>query len=155
MNPENNNLDNEQQFKVSDKLRDDLRNLHRVSVNIPPEIDRAILDKASKQLTRPAKRIRIFRWAGAVASAAAIIIFAYVFVEQKTYTNMDMSSEVNILEAFEDFDRNGTVNILDAFKLAKQIESKDIPDKKWDINGDGLVDKSDVDLVASAAVRLH
>jgi hypothetical protein len=46
------------------------------------------------------------------------------------------------------------VDILDAFKLAKSIESTEPIEKEWDINGDGLVNSSDVDLVASAAVRL-
>jgi hypothetical protein len=46
------------------------------------------------------------------------------------------------------------VDILDAFKLARQIESAGPTEKNWDINGDGLVDRHDVDMVAFAAVRL-
>jgi hypothetical protein len=46
------------------------------------------------------------------------------------------------------------VDILDAFKLARYVESAERTEKKWDINGDGLVNSNDVDLVASAAVRL-
>jgi hypothetical protein len=53
-----------------------------------------------------------------------------------------------------DIDRNGRVDILDAFKLAKHIESAGSTETKWDINGDGLIDRSDVDVVALAAVRL-
>jgi hypothetical protein len=60
-----------------------------------------------------------------------------------------------------DIDRNGRVDILDAFKLARQIESAgrteanlSLREQGWDMNGDGLVNRNDVDLVASAAVRL-
>ncbi len=53
-----------------------------------------------------------------------------------------------------DIDLNGRVDILDAFKLARHIESDARPDARWDINGDGLVNRTDVDNVARAAVRL-
>jgi len=46
------------------------------------------------------------------------------------------------------------VDILDAFKLARHVESTDRTEKKWDINGDGVVNSDDVDLIALAAVRL-
>ncbi len=46
------------------------------------------------------------------------------------------------------------MDILDAFKLARQIESADSAEIKLDVNGDGKVNRDDVDLVASAAVRL-
>jgi hypothetical protein len=54
-----------------------------------------------------------------------------------------------------DIDRNGTVNILDAFTLARHIASKRPDEARWDMNGDGLVDRRDVDTVAFAAVRLR
>jgi hypothetical protein len=54
-----------------------------------------------------------------------------------------------------DIDRNGRVDILDAFRLARYIKSADRPKTKWDINRDGIVNRSDVDSVAFAAVRLH
>jgi len=53
-----------------------------------------------------------------------------------------------------DIDRNGRVDILDAFKLARQLESGGRSEMRWDINGDGVVDRSDVDTVAFVAVRL-
>ena len=68
-----------------------------------------------------------------------------------------------IAEAQIDIDQNGRVDILDAFKLARHVESEStdrtetnlsLRKQGWDINGDGLVNRKDVDLVASAAVRL-
>ena len=54
-----------------------------------------------------------------------------------------------------DIDRNGEVNILDAFTLARHIESRQPLSQLWDLNGDGLVDRRDVDTIAMAAVRLN
>jgi len=65
-------------------------------------------------------------------------------------------------EGRADVDGNGRVDILDAFQLARRIETRGpadptrsgAADTQWDLNGDGRVDKDDVSLVASAAVRL-
>ena len=44
--------------------------------------------------------------------------------------------------------------ILDAFALARHIEHGDRLDPRWDVNGDGVVDQTDVDWVATTAVRI-
>lgn len=46
------------------------------------------------------------------------------------------------------------MDILDAFRLAKGIESRGPTTAEWDVNGDGRIDRDDVDDVAFAAVRL-
>jgi hypothetical protein len=86
--------------------------------------------------------------------------------QRASYTaRKPVSALVNsvIAEAQVDIDQNGRVDILDAFKLARHIESEStgraetslsLRKQGWDINGDGLVNRNDVDLVASAAVRL-
>jgi hypothetical protein len=140
MNINKKQFDNERKFNLSDKFMEDIKNLYGASAKVPSEVDRAILDKASQKLTRPRTNFHVLRWIGPAAAAAAIIIIALVFVNQSTPA---------------DIDRNGRVDILDAFKLAKQIQTENKPDKKWDINGDGLVNQGDVDFVASAAVSLN
>jgi hypothetical protein len=149
---ENKNHDNEQGFKVSDEFAQDLKNLYKASETVPPEIDRAILNKASQKLTRSRSRIHMLRWIGPVAAAAAIIIFVSLPKLQKQKANI---AQINAVASIStDFDNSGKVDILDAFKLAKLIQSEDSVDKKWDINGDGLVDESDVDEIAIVAVSL-
>ena len=54
-----------------------------------------------------------------------------------------------------DIDGNGRVDILDAFTLARHIEARQPAEAMWDFNGDGLIDRRDVDTVALAAVRLN
>ena len=53
-----------------------------------------------------------------------------------------------------DIDRDGSVNILDALRLAQQLPTGQELSTQWDFNGDGTIDRRDVDIVAFRAVRL-
>jgi hypothetical protein len=163
-------FDEDLDLKVSPKLSEDLNTLFKPQFSVPPELDRAVMDQANRRLVQRHWRHRVFRhislWR--VAAAAAVIIFAFSL--NLTQEPGPTTSQSNLVEAQAiDIDRNGRVDILDAFKLARHIESAESTDKSlspvsstgqalrkqgWDINGDGLVDRNDVDLVALSAVRL-
>lgn len=143
---------------VSEKLSADLDALFKPQLSVPSEVDRAVLDRAGahfagREFAKSGKRR--FRWIGLwkVAAAAAVVIFAFSLnlTEEPAptvhYADVAQAGTV-------DFDRNGRVDILDAFKLARQIELASNTEIGWDINGDGLVNRADVDAVAMAAVRL-
>ena len=51
-----------------------------------------------------------------------------------------------------DIDRDGRVDILDAFSMARALDAHQAPRPEWDLNGDGVVDRADVEAVARAAV---
>lgn len=55
----------------------------------------------------------------------------------------------------QDIDQNGRINILDAFALARQMDSSHSGDLSADQNGDGHLDKTDIDLIAMSAVTLR
>ena len=155
MSEETRHFDEDLDLRVSQKFSEDLNILFKPQFSIPPEVDRAVLDEAHQHLTqkhwshRILQHINIWR----IAAAAAVIIFAFSL--NLTQKPEPTTSQSLLVEARAvDIDRNGRVDILDAFKLARYVESADRTDKKWDINGDGLVNSNDVDLVASAAVRL-
>ena len=155
MNEKPEQFDEHLDIEISPDFSSDLKTLFKPQFSIPPEVDRTILDKANKQLARKhwshhvLQHISIWR----VAAAAAVIIFAFSLnLTQRFGSSINESL---VLESQSvDIDQNGRVDILDAFKLARYVESAELTDKKWDINGDGLVNNNDVDLVASAAVRL-
>lgn len=144
-------FDDNLDLKVSGKLKSDLDSLFKPRFEIPQEVDMAILNKASQKLTRPRSGIRLLRWIGPVAAAAAIILFVYI----SKVPQSEVAQTEALVSVSTDFDDNGRVDILDAFKLAKLIQSETSVDKKWDINGDGLVNESDVDDIALVAVSLN
>jgi hypothetical protein len=149
------NLNNESYFNLSDKLKQDLKNIYKPIRTIPHEVDRAVLDRAHQHLTQKHWSYHILRHVSIwrIAAAAAVIIFAFSLnLTQKPgpTTNQSLLVETGAV----DIDGSGRVDILDAFKLARYVESAGLTEKKWDVNGDGLINSNDVDLVAFAAVRL-
>ena len=149
-------FDEDMELRIPSKLSADLNALFEPKVGVPPEVDRAVMDRAHKQLTPlqsgKGKRLRI-HWGWRIAAAAAVIILAFSLDLTKQPDSTKVSLTLNKTQAV-DIDQNGRVDILDAFKLARHIESADRTETKWDLNGDGLIDRSDVDVVALAAVRL-
>lgn len=53
-----------------------------------------------------------------------------------------------------DLDRDGRITILDAFALARSLDAGQPTRPGWDRNGDGVVNRSDADAIALAAVSL-
>jgi hypothetical protein len=156
MTKRNDHYDGDSDLRIPSKLSADLKALFEPQVGVPPEVNRAVMDRAHKHLvplqSSKQKRLRI-HWGWRIAAAAAVIILAFSLdLTKQPEPTMD-SFSLSKAQA-EDIDRNGRVDILDAFKLARHIESAGHTEKEWDFNGDGLIDRSDVDMVALAAVRL-
>lgn len=150
---------------VPPKLSVELNALFEPPLMVPPEADRAVLDQAQRHFVagRFSEGARgRFRWSRLwkVAAAAAVVIFAFSLDLTKKPEPVTERSIRTGIQAV-DIDRNGRVDILDAFTLARHIESAgpaeeslSLRKQEWDINGDGLVNRDDVDMVAFAAVRL-
>jgi len=156
-------FDEDSDLRIPSKLSADLNALFEPQVGIPAEVDRAVMDRAHKHLvplqSSKERRLRI-HWGWRIAAAAAVIILAFSL--DLTKQSGPTTDHLSLVRAVRepplqavDIDRNGRVDILDAFKLARHIESAGRTEKEWDFNGDGLIDRSDVDMVAHAAVRLH
>ncbi|MHC4509588.1 MAG: dockerin type I domain-containing protein [Planctomycetota bacterium] len=151
-------FDEEPDLGVSSKFSAELNSLFTPPLPVPPEVDRAVLDRVHKHFVRPVPaegRRRRFRWAGLwrLAAAAAVVILAFSLdLTKEPGPAMDQPALTKAQAV--DIDGNGRVDILDAFTLARRIESAGSTEEHWDINGDGLVDVEDVDMVAFAAVRL-
>jgi hypothetical protein len=149
-------LDEDMDLRVSSKLSADLKALFDPKIGVPPEVDRAVMDRAHKHIvplqSGKGKRMRV-HWGWRIAAAAAVIILAFsldLTKQPDTKTDSFLLSKTQAV----DIDQNGRVDILDAFKLARHIESAGLLQTEWDFNGDGLINRSDVDMVAYAAVRL-
>ena len=148
----------DEDMETSASFSADLNALFSPQLSVPPEVDRAILDRAGRHFAgarfSPAAR-RGFRWVALwkIAAAAAVVIFAFSLdlTENPAPT---LRRAVVAKAGVVDFDKNGRVDILDAFKLARRIELVGDAETDLDINGDGLVNRDDIDKVAFAAVSL-
>jgi hypothetical protein len=155
MTEKNEYFDEDLDFRVPSKLPADLKALFKPQFGVPPGVDRAVMDRANKHFValQSGKGRRRIHWGWRIAAAAAVVIFAFSLDLTKQAGPTKIRSPLSKTQAV-DIDRNGRVDILDAFKLARHIETNSPPEKAWDINGDGRIDRSDVDIVAHAAVRL-
>ncbi len=159
MNDDERHFDNDADLPVTPKFSEDLGKLFAPDQPIPACVDRAVAEAARRHFARPQRRLWKIHWAVPAAAAAAIIVTASVWwlgarsATRPAHEERSQALAVALPEA--DIDRNGKVDILDAFTLARHIEAGQPADKVWDFNGDGLIDRRDVDTVALTVVRLN
>ncbi len=135
------------------QLRSDLRSIARGHVDIPPQVDHAVLQKATKALAR-SKRTRPtvgkpLAWIAAAAASLALVVWIGALLRSPGST----PQETTLVAIPNDLDHNGRVDILDAFHLARQLDA-DITPTAGDMNTDGRIDRADVEAIAMKAVTL-
>jgi hypothetical protein len=130
--------------RLPEPLQRDMRRLLGPAPRIPAEIDRALAAAAARRPRWSPWMRPVVQRPWLAATAAAALVLATLFV---TRTRGPL--------AREDFDRNGRVDVLDAFRLARALERGEPVPPAFDLDGDGVIDRRDVDLVAARAVRIH
>jgi hypothetical protein len=150
-----------------------LAGLGQPGISVPESVDEAILQEARRHL-RSAAGIRLSAgslslwsrmqqafqcWAPRALPAwrplvswgalAALLLLAILLARPWTVPKSN-SGQLSR----EDLNRDGRVDILDAFALARQIEHGSHPDQRLDLNGDGVIDRRDVEILAARAVSL-
>lgn len=119
---------------------------------VAPAMDRAILTDARAGFARRRRFRLAAAWAGATAAAAAAVIILVINLRlERVPTGPVATTRQQTLAG--DIDGNGRVDILDAFVLSQKIDAHSAGPSE-DFNGDGVIDKRDVDAVAAVAVRL-
>ncbi len=132
----------------------DLAALGSRHIEVPSDVDNAVLAAARSALSECRRgRRSTLRWARWTAAAAALTLVLWLGSLLTTRPAALRSASAPIASVPGDLDRSGRVDILDAFALARQLDS-DIAPPLGDFNGDGLIDRADVDAIAMAAVRL-
>ncbi len=137
------------------RLAEDLRGLHGGE---PPEhLARLVLLRAERELAgaevRRRNRFRLQRLAAAAAGIALFLLVARL-VTQRSGPVPRPAPVVKAADPAFDVTGDGSVNILDAFRLARLLEGEGAAGA-WDANGDGRVDRADVETIAMRAVRLE
>jgi hypothetical protein len=140
-----------------DQLADLARDVARLAdarIEVPQRVDDAVMAAARTALARRRRGGHpAFRWAAGTAAAAGLALAVWVgAVLIRTPVATEMAS-MSAPAVPGDLDRSGRVNILDAFALARQLDSG-LPPAAGDFNGDGRIDRADVDAIAMLAVLL-
>ena len=137
-----------------------LQESHGPALKVPDEIERRILWNARKQaaiakklhVSNRGRRMLVARWAVAAGVVLALgTLSTWRLLRERTVSRrMATSTPV----AKEDVDGDGKVDILDAFALARSLRVGSGAKPTWDLNGDGVVDGRDVDVIAHTAVSV-
>ncbi len=128
------------------ELRRAIADLDATPVAVPAHLDRMILSAARVRLARRKRAGHVLRWGFAAAAAMALVVVGRFVLMEKAGT-----AQVAVLG---DANADGRVDILDAFVVARAIEHQEKLPPAWDVNGDGVVDQKDVDLIAQMAVNV-
>ena len=94
-------------------------------------------------------------------AAAAVVIFVCIAgwnLDFPTFRNSENRDASLVAKpqhpSMKDFDGNGRIDIVDAYLMNRKIKAGiNIPDG-YDLNNDGLVNESDVNIIAQSAVSL-
>lgn len=90
---------------------------------------------------------RVVGWSSGLVAAAGLAVAAVVWFANPGSQNPAWSGIAHSAPA-------SPVTMLDAYRLRLALDRSDSPGDKWDANDDGVVNGSDVDALAAAAVRL-
>ena len=125
---------------VPKHLQGDLRALFGRRLQVPDSIG-AQLRHAASMRRRPLWRPMLVS-----AAAAALIAITGILLLQRSSSSLPV--------AREDFDGNGRIDVLDAHRLALAIGRHERVAATFDLDGSGVVDRRDADLIAARAVRI-
>src|SRR5262245_56051390 len=124
------------------QLQRDLRALLGPRVAMPDAIGTALRAAARRRRFAPLRPLL------AAVAAALLLALPLLFVlQQRAGSGGPL--------AREDFDRSGRVDVLDAYRLALALAKDQSVDPAFDLDGDGRVDRRDVDLIAARAVAIR
>ena len=139
--------DSDASLEAPPRLVDALKKIPREEIFVPPHIDRAIAAAARRRLEKSGGSPGVFRrWVLWPALAAACVLIVMVVHWNKPVKLSHTSQGIFSLKR---------VDILDAFALARQLRDGRATTPSQDLNGDGVVDQKDVEIIARRAVSLQ
>jgi hypothetical protein len=135
-----------------DDLSRDLTSLYTARIDVPSDIDEAVRARIRERAALRRRGRSAWRDARPWLAAACLVVVAgaaFVFLR-----GAPRGGPPETVRA-ADVDASGRIDILDAFALARMIERGAIgAQPAHDVNGDGAVDRADVDAIAMEAVSL-
>ena len=130
------------EFEAPPGLQRDLRALFGRRIEVPDSIG-AALHAAARRRRRP---LLLRPLPMAAAATVLVALSLAIALQQRAARSVPI--------AREDYDHDGRVDVLDAFRLALDLERGRPVDPAFDLDGDGRVDRRDVDQIAARAVHV-
>ena len=138
---------------LPEPLGADLRRMYRAEIEPSPAVDQAILNRARAHFAGRKRTLLLRRVAGA---AAAVILITAAVIPTMRRTQPPRPPVARQL--IHDVNADSTVDIRDALALQRSIDAGGAGGAGGvagrDVNGDGAIDRRDVDAIAMLAVRL-
>jgi len=158
-----------------DALANALRGAYRRRVDVPPEVDEAM--RARMHLPFARIRRRRLLWLAVPAAAAATLVVAFYLgsaTDRSTAGRApdaparqvslhvppaDAAPPNPVIDAsrpalVEDVNGDGRVDIRDALVLARKLRAGGPLEGGWDLSGDGVIDRVDVERIARLVVSV-
>ena len=132
-----------------------LKDVYGHNTRASANIDEVIRAETRQHFARAARSTRV-RWRTmSWATAAVILVSLTSWLIWPGFQRVNQPGPIAVQwkRGDGDIDRNGRVDILDAFAIARYIEQGGTTPRP-DVNGDGMVDDADVNVVALQAVQL-
>ena len=144
-----NNVPRDEELNAPPRLIEALKQASSERIFVPRAIDHTILKVAEWKFgpSTQSRARRVWWWTALATASAVLVAFGLVIVQRQHSPNAGF--------AIEDVNRDRQVDILDAFALARKIKQGSSSDKKFDLNGDGVIDEKDVATIAGHAVSLE
>ena len=142
-----------EELVLPERLAGELAELYSPQIDVPADVDEAVLAGAADRLGRMRHRPAIIGRIVPYAAAAAVLVAVGVWLIMQHQAGGPSGTPQAAIQP-ADVDRNGRVDILDAFALARHVEAGTTGKGAWDFDGDGAVGSADVDVVALRAVAL-
>jgi predicted anti-sigma-YlaC factor YlaD len=119
-----------------------------------PAAQDAALRALARETGRRIANARRRRWIGVgiglAAAAVALVLLRGIGGGEPGAREPDTRT----LAQRRDINRDGRVNIVDAYLVARSLERGQAVEPGWDVTGDRVVDRRDVDAIARAAVSI-
>jgi len=139
-------------LRLPRSLAERVTGLYRTPVSVTPDVDEKIMETVWEhcEAVKARRRVRLWGQVGVTIAAVFLVVWFYDMMRGPVVPPNAPAP----LAGVEDIDRSGTIDILDALALARHIGQGGRLGPRWDVSRDGVVDQTDVDAVAIAAVGI-
>lgn len=131
-----------------------------LTIEVPPAQDAALRAAARQHANRVVTEVAAARprwpWiAGATLAIAAAAVLLLMFARGSGEETGPASQRMAVAPVHGDINLDGRLDVIDALVLARELDGGRADATRADLNGDGAVDRSDVEWISAEVVSLR